>query len=314
MRTVVRAASIVLAAAGVLLALAGPLGAAEVASTSRSFIVITGRVVVNEGETYRDVVIFDGDARIDGHVTGNVVAFNGDVTVAGSVDQDVVALNGRVILTSSAVVGADVVSRDTIDRAEGASVGGTVTNNGVPTNFHFTDVAAFSRVALWIGSSVSSLLLGLLLLLFVPRAGEAVATVAQSRFGQSVGIGFAVFFGIPIVAFILIATVVAIPLSLGILLALALLYWIGYVAAALALGRQLVKPPTSRMLAFLAGWGILRVFAIVPVLGGLTWFLAAVFGLGAIAVAARRGGREARDPGATAPQLATPPPPPMPAP
>jgi hypothetical protein len=314
MRAVIRIAAIVLAAAGVLLALAGPLGAAEVDPSSRSFIVITGRMDVNEGETYQDAVIFDGDARIDGHVLGNVLALNGDVTVSGDVGGDVVALNGRVILESSAVVGADVVSKDSIDRAAGASVGGTVTNNGLPTNFHFADVAAFSRVALWVGSSVSSLALGLLLLLFAPRAGEAVAAVASSRFGRSIGTGFAVFFGIPIAAVILFATVVGIPLSVGVLLALALLYWIGYVAAALALGRMLVKPPTSRMLAFLAGWGILRIFALVPVLGGFPWFLAAVFGLGAIAVAARRSGRDRQDRGVVA-QVGTPPPmPPMPTP
>ena len=48
------------------------------------------------------------------------------------------------------------------------------------------------------------------------------------------------------------------------------------------------------MLAFLAGWAILRVVAIVPGIGGLAWFLATVFGLGVLAVAARDAGREAR--------------------
>jgi hypothetical protein len=37
--------------------------------------------------------------------------------------------------------------------------------------------------------------------------------------------------------------------------------------------------------AFLVGWGILRVVALVPILGGLVWFAAVVFGLGALTVA-----------------------------
>jgi hypothetical protein len=37
--------------------------------------------------------------------------------------------------------------------------------------------------------------------------------------------------------------------------------------------------------AFLAGWGILRVLALVPILGGLVSFAAMVFGLGALIVA-----------------------------
>jgi hypothetical protein len=39
------------------------------------------------------------------------------------------------------------------------------------------------------------------------------------------------------------------------------------------------------VVAFLAGWAILRVVALVPVLGGLVWFAAAVGGPGALAVA-----------------------------
>lgn len=39
------------------------------------------------------------------------------------------------------------------------------------------------------------------------------------------------------------------------------------------------------MVAFPAGWAILRVVALVPILGGLVWFAAAVVGLGALAVA-----------------------------
>jgi hypothetical protein len=39
------------------------------------------------------------------------------------------------------------------------------------------------------------------------------------------------------------------------------------------------------ILAFLVGWGILGVLALIPILGGLVWFAAVVFGLGALLVA-----------------------------
>jgi hypothetical protein len=42
------------------------------------------------------------------------------------------------------------------------------------------------------------------------------------------------------------------------------------------------------VVAFLVGWAILRVLALVPVLGGLVWFAAVVVGLGALAVATWR--------------------------
>ena len=292
----IRAVLVVVAVAGSSLLLAGPLAAqtTDTVSDRSSFVVFTGKLDVDDGEVYQDAVIFDGDAAVDGSVAENVVAFNGDITVSGAVGENVVALNGRVTLASGADVGADVISSDPADVAEGATVGGEVTSEGLPTEFDFGGYLAVSRVTIWFATSVSSLVLGLLLLLFVPRAGDSVAVTAVRRFGRSIGIGFAVFVGLPIAAGIAVATLIGIPLGIGILLGLALLFWIGYVAAGLALGRRLIGPPTSRLLAFLAGWAILRVIAIVPGIGGLAWLLATVFGLGALAVAARDAGRRPR--------------------
>ena len=90
----------------------------------------------------------------------------------------------------------------------------------------------------------------------------------------------------------------------------ALLYWLGWVAGAFALGRRLVSAPASRIGAFAAGWGILRVIALVPVVGGIAWLATTVIGLGALAIAARSAGRGIEQvpspPG-------MPPPPPLPA-
>jgi hypothetical protein len=113
-----------------------------------------------------------------------------------------------------------------------------------------------------------------------------------------------VFVLLPIVAGLLLGTIVGIPLGLSLLLALALVYSIGYVVCALALGRIFVKEPTSRYIAFLAGWGALRVIALVPILGGIAWTVATVLGLGMLWVAARGASSDTRP---VAPPLAPPP-------
>jgi hypothetical protein len=51
---------------------------------------------------------------------------------------------------------------------------------------------------------------------------------------------------------------------------------------------MIVREPAVWILAFLVGWAILRVAAIVPIVGGLVWFAAVVFGLGALVVAVWR--------------------------
>jgi hypothetical protein len=143
------------------------------------------------------------------------------------------------------------------------------------------------RVAWWIGYSVSTLLLGLVLLRVAWGLDDASARAIDRRLGGVFGFGALTFFLSPVVAVLLFVTVVAIPLGVFLLLALGLVYTIGYAVAAIALGRIVVKAPTSRYLAFLAGWGALRVVALVPFLGGLTWAWATVVGFGVLWVAAR---------------------------
>jgi hypothetical protein len=53
------------------------------------------------------------------------------------------------------------------------------------------------------------------------------------------------------------------------------------VASGATIGGSSVSRPPG-FLAFLVGWGILRVLALIPILGGLVWFAAVVFGLGAL--------------------------------
>ena len=50
----------------------------------------------------------------------------------------------------------------------------------------------------------------------------------------------------------------------------------------------MVGPPDRRFLAFLAGWAVLRVAGLVPVLGALVFFVTALFGVGALAWALLR--------------------------
>jgi hypothetical protein len=97
-----------------------------------------------------------------------------------------------------------------------------------------------------------------------------------------------VLLALPVAAVILLVTLVALPLGLYVLAAVAVISVLGYTTSAWIVGRWLVRPPRHQALAFLAGAVILRVVAIVPFLGGLVWFAAAVLGTGALAVAAWR--------------------------
>ena len=252
-------------------------------------VVLTGRAEVRAGERADTVVILDGPAVIDGTVDGAVVALNGDVrvTATGVVEEAVVAMNGTAIIEDGARVGGDVVSSRSPQVAPEATVEGETRT----VRFSLRALGVLFWIAWWLAVTISTLVLGLLLLALAPRAMAAALTVARTEVGPAIAWGVAVAIGLPVVSVLVMFSVVGIPLGLLGLLSLALIFTLGYVVGALAVGRLMVKEPASRYWAFLAGLLVLRLVGLVPVVGGLVTFVAFVYGLGALAIAAWRAAR-----------------------
>lgn len=264
-------------------------------------IVLTGRLFIASDETVDTALIFDGPALVEGTVRESLVVFNGDAEIIGTVEQDVIVFNGSVVVRDGAEVGGDLVTQETPQVEEGATVRGDRTS--VVTRFDVDMVGFAGRFVWWIGYSISTLILGLLLLAFAPQLFPAVRDIVRERLGSSIGWGFGLFFLLPIGSVFLLVTVVGIPLGLFLLLALAFIYTVGYVVATLAAGSMIMRSSSSRFVVFLVGWVVLRVVALIPFVGGWLWFLASVWGLGLLAVAIRSRGVTTVVPSGSTPPL-----------
>ena len=282
-RPVVTLAAAVLVA-GLTLA---PPASAQTGPEGDDLVVLSGRVDVRAGERADVVVIVDGPAVIDGHVGGSVVAVNGDIRVSGTVEEAVVAVNGRATILSGARVGGDVVSSQKPQVDPGATVEGDTRT----VRFSFRALGTLFWLAWWVALTISLLVLGMVLLAVVPTALGAAYAVARNEPRPALGWGLLTVVGLPVVSVLVMITIVGIPLGLLGLLCLALLYAVGYVVAALAAGRLVVKEPSSRYVAFLLGLVGLRLVGLIPFGGGLVTFLASAYGLGAVAVAGWRAAR-----------------------
>jgi hypothetical protein len=266
----------------VLFGLATPAWAKE-ASAAEAFVVLSGRADVPQDQQVGDLVVFHGSSAVDGTVNGSLTAFDAPVAIAGRVNGDVVVFNGRVELRSGANVTGDVVSRQAPVVAAGATIGGATRR--VQTDVRWDGLGWIGAFAWWLAVSVSTLVVGLVLLWLVGRGAGRIVEAGRTQVGGAIGWGLLVFLALPIIGIIALVTVVGIPLGIGLLAALGLIYAVGYSAGAWILGRSLVRGRTAWIVAFLVGWAILRVLALVPVLGGLLWLAAVVFGLGALVVA-----------------------------
>ncbi len=265
-------------------------------------VVVSGDVHVRKGEVSRDVVVVHGSVDVDGVVQGSVVVFDGPITVAGLVKGDVVAVDGSVTLIRGAHVTGDVwVGNGRATIQVGAAIDGSL-HRGSPLRW-LAPSSLVTRLPVWIAISFSTLLLGLLLLLLAPRGADAIAAVARTAPGASIGWGAGLFFGLPVLSVVAVVSLVGIPFGVGLLLALGFLYSVGYAWSSWALGRVLIRPSRHgrrprRYPAFLAGWAILRGVGFIPIVGAITWFGAALFGLGLMAVATWRARRPVLAPAA----------------
>lgn len=247
-------------------------------------IVLSGGALVPEGETVDYLFVASGPAVVEGTVQGTAVVLNGPLTVSGRVQGDAVVLNGPVTVQRRGVIAGDVTSPDPPQVAPGGVIQGET--RGVEQQAGRTGLAG--SFLGWLALAVSTLLLGLLLLAAAPRAAGQVLDAVRSRPGLAALLGVVAFIGLPLVAVLALLTLVGIPLGLALLGALALIYWIGFTAAAWLLGRTIVKGERTGFLAFLTGWAILALLTLIPVAGAIIAIIAIIMGLGAILVATHR--------------------------
>jgi hypothetical protein len=232
--------------------------------------------------------------RIAGRATGDVVSVSGPVRVTGRVDGDLIAVSDRAFLDPTARVGGDLRYGD--ERpvlAPGASVGGTVSNED------WADAANgwgwVSALWWWLAVSVSTLIVGALLVWLAPGALYAAERAVREHLGATVGWGVAIAIGVPLLAILALVTLVGIPFGVALLLAAIPVLLLAYATTVWIVGRRVLRNrSTSPWAALLAGWGIMRVLALIPVAGALVGLAATVVGLGALAVALW----QARTPGA----------------
>src|SRR5690606_32408274 len=128
----------------------------------------------------------------------------------------------------------------------------------------------------------------------------AAARVMTGELVNSILGAVVLWIGVPILAGLIIVTVIRAPLGLGILIFfLPVVAFLGYLVAATRLGSLLtnaLKQPEERrpILSVVLGVLILQVILIVPVLGVIVAFIAALWGAGALAYIAYRaaGGKD----------------------
>jgi hypothetical protein len=243
---------------------------------------VNGPVSVGAGETAQGVVVINDDATIDGTVD-TLVVINGNARIAGTVQESVVMVNGTVTLLDGARVENDVLLyRGTAVQEAGATVVGGIHNEW--GGFNITRGLWFG---FWLSMTVAVVAAGLLFAAVGGRQLRGAAAAVTEQIGPSLLTALILWIGVPILAVLVMITVIGIPLGLGILLLLLPALWfLGYLVAGAALGRTILGARYAASdhpyLPVFVGLLIFQLVSLIPFLGGTVAFIAGLVGAGAL--------------------------------
>ncbi len=250
------------------------------------------KVMIAEGERVDDVASMGGDVTVAGIAEGDVVSMGGDVFVLGRVEGDVASAGGSVRVEGT-VEGDVATAGGQVTFGPNGRVEGRVQTHGE----RFAPAAHHEESAL--GAFVRRV--GAFALLFLLAFGFRFA--ATDRFHtlratmvkaplKTPLMGLA-FFCAAVVAILGSAvTVVGIPVAAVLAFALVLAVYLGLAMSAAVLGAVLPweKLRGRENLQLAAGVGALFFLSLLPFVGNLALLVAALFGLGAVAMT-RLGGK-----------------------
>jgi cytoskeletal protein CcmA (bactofilin family) len=253
--------------------------------------LVGGKITIaSNASVAGDVGVAGGDITIDGSVGGRVKAAGGKVRINGPVAGDASVAAGTLELGPDARIEGKVHFKGgELRRDPAAQVTGGVdqTAGGFATDHPRTPMERFLHGWIW---TVGLMVLAAIIAAALPGPSNRMAKELHDRPWVTLALGFVALFAIPVVAVLLVFTVIGIPIAFLALLGYVALLLVGYVWLAVVLGGMLldrVKPHTTALAAWRAGAAVLAMLVIallvrVPYVGGLAHLVAFAVGIGMI--------------------------------
>ncbi len=243
--------------------------------------------VNDRGRVGGGIVVAAGDVSLEGGVNRSVTIYTGDADVSGSIGRELTVTGDSLTLTNTARIGGGLSARvrdlKKVHIADGATIVGTRDIRVRVRQSHFARPRFYFYQAVWLASAM---LVGWLGLVLFPGFFQA-STRAVGSGWRSLGLGFAVLAGVPVVIILTAITLVGLPASLMLLAMYLVAIYLAKVWVGAFLGQILLKPTGETkgdwLLALLVGVLILTIVGFIPYLGGLVHFGVVCLGLGAFA-------------------------------
>jgi cytoskeletal protein CcmA (bactofilin family) len=263
-------------------------------------------IVIGPGdEVQGDLAVMGGKVELQegGRVNGDVAIIAGSGVIDGEVDGHLVVLGGTVELRSNALIRQNLFTFGaSVSRAPGATVQGETIEGFRGRSFRLPTIQ-IGRIRPWqwdqepffnlmrdflhfVLNLVALVVLGVLLVLFLPKQTAVVAQAVTEAGWTSFAVGLLTFVVLLVLVPLLVIICIGIPVAVLLVLAAVAAGLFGWIAIGVLLGhRLLVALHTSQpqpVLEIVVGVAVLTLLAQVPCLGWLLGVIASAVGLGAV--------------------------------
>jgi hypothetical protein len=265
------------------------LAAEPLPHTGRVLISAQGDVIIPEGDHADAVVVVNGHADIRGEVN-TVVVIDGTASLVGARAESVIAIGSRVEVGPGTVVSDQVMRLDsTVHQTGDAEITGGITDLA-GSLLAAGAVLAPALFLLWLGFGLATIVWALLAAGLAGRQLREAERILAAEPVQAFLIGLLAVIGLPILAILLMITVIGAPLGVGLLIAaMPLLAFTGYLVAATWVGGWIFRQTAVRTISsserpfmpVLAGVLLLTLIGLVPVLSVVA-AVASLLGFGAV--------------------------------
>jgi len=235
----------------------------------------------------RDLLIIGTTINIEGMINKDAKIYGDDITISGDIGGNVtVDSESLTILPSTAISGdLNYTGPEKADIKDMSSIKGGITYNqkAKPQKSHLDSV----RIS--IEFMLPLLLIGILIIYFMPGFIEKTDKIIRTRTLLSIISGITGLIIIPIASILIIITIVGIPISLMILALYIMGLYISKIFIGVTLGQYILKisgrKKQTKYLCLVVGLVALELIFIIPFIGSLAKLIALVLGFGALIIA-----------------------------
>jgi len=248
------------------------------------FVAGNGITISKDAVINGDLFVAGNSIQIDGEVKGMVYSGSSNLVVNGKVGKGIKAGVSDFTLGPDSVVNGNIVYYS--DKQ--ANISSTSKHTGTiefkQSSKEWSTPSMTKRVTDGFYSMLSILVVAILLILIMPRKMEMWTNHIKDSFWKSFGLGFVFLFILPILIFILLITMIGIPLSIILTGFYILAIYISKIIFANFLGNAIVKSNWNAIWKITLGIFVLSILNLIPIVGPIIGFIALTTGLGAISL------------------------------